>query len=767
MGIPVIALRGLCVLPEMVVHFDVSREKSIGAVEAAMRTDQRLFVVAQRDVETEDPAQEDLFRIGTIVRIKQMLRMPNKIVRVLVEGVDRAELISLVEGEEYLYGEVEVRSLPSAYGEIDSLTQEAMSRILKEDLAAYSVANPMVGGQLFGQLENISGLSRLLSAIALNLPFGWVEKQNILNAENYSDMYSYIEKLLRHETEVFQIKNELQGKVKESIDQNQKEYVLREQMRVIREELGEENVPEEAEEFTRRVKEMKASDEVKEKLFKEISRFRTMGSNNQEAYVLRTYLETVLELPWGIETEENTDILHAEEILNQDHYGLEKIKDRIVEHLAVRLLTGGRDRAILCLVGPPGTGKTSVARSIARALNRNYVRVCLGGVRDEAEIRGHRKTYLGSMPGRIAEGLRQAKSCNPLMLLDEIDKLGNDYKGDPSSALLEVLDSEQNCRFRDHYLEVPLDLSKVLFVATANTLDTVPKPLLDRMEIIEVSSYTANEKFHIAKEYLVPKQKKQNGLAENQFSISDNAIRKVIQNYTREAGVRSLERRIGELCRKAAREMLETKKEGVRITEGNLEKYLGTEKITYEKANETDEIGIVRGLAWTSAGGDTLEIEVNVMEGTGKVQLTGQLGDVMKESAQTAISYIRSIGPNYDLDGEYFDHHDIHIHIPEGAVPKDGPSAGITMATAILSAVSKRKVKAELAMTGEITLRGRVLPIGGLKEKLLAAKTADIHHVLVPEKNRSDVAELSKEITNGLEITYVKGMEDVVERAFV
>ena len=567
--------------------------------------------------------------------------------------------------------------------------------------------------------------------------------------------------------EVYRIKKDFQEKVKADIDKNQKEYILREQMKIIRQELGEDTSLSDADDYQEKAEKLEAEKEVKEKLLKEVGRFRTMPTGSQEANVLRTYIETLLELPWKKMSKDNDDILHAQEVLNEDHYGLEKVKERILEYLAVRSLTKKGTSPIICLVGPPGTGKTSIARSVARALNKKYVRISLGGVRDEAEIRGHRKTYVGAMPGRLAEGLRQAGVSNPLMLLDEIDKVSSDYKGDTSSALLEVLDGEQNVRFRDHYIEVPIDLSQVLFIATANTTQTIPGPLLDRMEVIEVNSYTENEKFHIAKDYLVGKQRERSGLTEEQIVFSDKSLEKIIHNYTREAGVRNLERRIGDVCRKAARGYLEDKKHSrIRITESNLEKYLGKEKITFEDANEEDEVGIVRGLAWTSAGGDTLQIEVNVMPGKGNLLMTGQLGDVMKESAQTALTYVRSICPEYGLADDYFEKHDLHIHIPEGAVPKDGPSAGITMATAMLSAVTGKKVLAKVAMTGEITLRGRVLPIGGLKEKILAAKMAHIKKVLVPEKNRPDIGELSKEITKGLEIVFVKNMESVVKEAF-
>ncbi|MBR6615413.1 MAG: endopeptidase La, partial [Lachnospiraceae bacterium] len=607
----------------------------------------------------------------------------------------------------------------------------------------------------------------LLIHTAGQFPWDYPVRQELLECEYVSHLYERVVYYLMREIEIIQIKRDYQSKVKASIDKNQRDYVLREELRVIQEELGEEYTGSDADTYLAQLEKLNADKEVKEKIKKEIMRFKVMPGGSQEANVLRSYIETVMELPWKKMSKDNQNVKHAKEVLDEDHYGLEKVKERVLEYLAVRVLTKKGQTPIICLVGPPGTGKTSIARSVARALNKKYVRISLGGVHDEAEIRGHRKTYVGSMPGRIAEAMRQAGTSNPLMLLDEVDKVSSDYKGDVSSALLEVLDGEQNVKFRDHYVEIPIDLSNVLFIATANTTQTIPRPLLDRMEVIEVSSYTENEKFHIAKKYLLPKQLERNGLTNGKLVVSDKALEKIIHNYTREAGVRNLERRIGELCRKAAWEFLEKGKTAIRVTEGNLEKYLGKEKITFENANEEDEVGIVRGLAWTSVGGDTLQIEVNVMPGTGKLVMTGQMGDVMKESAQIALTYVRSVSEQYAVEREYFEKHDIHLHIPEGAVPKDGPSAGITMATAMLSAVTGRKVRADVAMTGEVTLRGRVLPIGGLKEKTLAARMAHIKKVLVPEKNRADMAEISKEITKGMEIVFVKTMEDVVREAFV
>lgn len=763
---PVIALRGLSVLPNMSAHYDVSRDKSAAALDKAMESDQMVFLVTQRDPELEEPEQEDLFRFGVTARIKQVLKMPSSLTRVTVEGLTRGKLMTLDTSGDYLVGEVEDSPLGDIAGELDPLTQEGFVRIIGDRLKVFGMEVMPVGKQIVPRLLKIKELDVLLYQIGISLPLEYEARQSILDAESYLELFAYEEKLISHETDIARIKKEFQIKVRDRIDKNQKEYILREQMKVIREELGEENTGSEADDYIKQCDALTASDEIKERIRKEIARFRTTPLG-QESAVMRTYIETLLELPWDRQSEENIDIKHAREILDADHYGLEKVKERILEHLAVRRLTDKGEAPILCLVGPPGTGKTSIARSVARALGRNYVRICLGGVRDEAEIRGHRRTYVGAMPGRIAAGLKQAGVANPLMLLDEIDKVSSDYKGDTASALLEVLDSEQNNKFRDHYVELPLDLSEVLFIATANTTETIARPLLDRMEIIEVNSYTVNEKFHIAENYLISKQMKKNGLLPAQLSISKKALQKIILNYTREAGVRNLERRIGDICRKAAKEILEENKSSVRVTENSLEKYLGIERVSFDMANETDEVGIVRGLAWTSVGGDTLQIEVNVMPGSGKIQLTGQMGDVMKESAQTAISYIRSIGPDFQIEEDFFDKHDIHIHIPEGAVPKDGPSAGITMATAILSAVIDRKVKADLAMTGEVTLRGRVLPIGGLKEKLLAAKMANIHHVLVPEKNRPDVAELSAEITRGLDIAYVSAMDEVIQQALV
>ena len=705
-----------------------------------------------------------MFQVGTVAVVKQLVKLPGKVVRVLVEGLERAELLCREAEEPAMMGEI--AAIEAEEDDLDSLTQEAMLRILKDRLEEYGRVNSKITKEILPNLLIITDLNEMLDQIAIQLPWDYTIRQTVLENSSLSARYEVVMHTLLTEMEIYRIKKDFQEKVKADIDQNQKEYILREQMKVIRQELGEDAVSD-ADEYQKKLDALKADKEVKEKLHKEIERFRNMPAGSQEANVLRTYVETLLDLPWKKMSKDNDDIKHAEKILNEDHYGLEQVKERILEYLAVRALTKKGTSPIICLVGPPGTGKTSIARSVARALNKKYVRISLGGVRDEAEIRGHRKTYVGAMPGRIVEGMRQAGVSNPLMLLDEIDKVSSDYKGDTSSALLEVLDGEQNVKFRDHYVELPIDLSQVLFIATANTTQTIPGPLLDRMELIEVNSYTENEKFHIARDYLVLKQMERNGLKDSQITFSDKSLEKIIHNYTREAGVRNLERRIGDVCRKAARQFLEDKKKSIKISESNLEKYLGKEKVTFENANEEDEIGIVRGLAWTSVGGDTLQIEVNVMPGKGSLLMTGQLGDVMKESAQTALTYVRSVCPEYGIADDYFEKHDLHIHIPEGAVPKDGPSAGITMATAMLSAVTGKSVQAKVAMTGEITLRGRVLPIGGLKEKILAAKMAHIEKVLVPDKNRPDMAELSKEITKGLDIVYVKAMEDVVSEAFV
>jgi len=764
MNMPAVALRGLTILPGMIAHFDISRERSLRAVEEAMEQDQKIYLVTQRNVDSEDPTQEDLYQMGIVADIKQVVRLQNDVVRILVDGISRAALLGFTDNEKYL--EAEICYCDSNADSLPEDLREAMLLGVREAFHRYAAVVGKISKELIRQIDQYEDLEKLIDYVTNNLPVSYELKQQVLEAEDINDRYQVIVSLLLSQVEVISIKNELQKKVKVRVDKHQKEYVLREQLGVIREELGE-NADSEADEYEKKLSELDAPDYVKEKTKKEIKRFRNMSSSSSESTVERGYIETVLELPWNKMSVDNKDLDHAAQVLDDDHYGLKDVKERILEFLAVRNLTSKGESPIICLVGPPGTGKTSIARSIASALEKKYVRISLGGVRDEAEIRGHRKTYIGAMPGRIVNGLRQAGVSNPLMLLDEIDKVSSDYKGDTSAALLEVLDSEQNCRFRDHYIEMPVDLSEVLFIATANEVSGIPKPLLDRMELIEVSSYTENEKFHIAKEHLVEKQKSKNGIKKEQLTITDSALKDIIRLYTREAGVRSLERTIGKLCRKAAREIFKDSEAAVKVTKTNLKTYLGNPKYSPEKKNDHAEVGIVRGLAWTSVGGVTLEVEVNVLPGKGELVLTGKLGDVMKESAQAALSYVRSISEGYGIDAEFYTKHDIHIHIPEGAVPKDGPSAGITMATAMLSAITDRAVRADVAMTGEITLRGRVLPIGGLKEKLLAAKVIGIKTVCIPKDNEKDLEEISKEITDGMEIVPVERFSQVEKIAFV
>ena len=763
---PAIALRGTTILPDMIVHFDVSREKSVKAVEASMLQDQKIFLVTQRDPENENPGLLDVYKIGTIAVIKQVAKLPKGIVRVLVEGKERAELLSFENNSSFLEAEV----VPFDKHDLIPVSEnakEAMLRSMKEIFAAYGNENQKISREIMAQILEMEDVERMVDQICIHIQIGYEQRQKLLEAVDISERYELLGVILSNEIEVMQIRADLQKRIKERIDKNQREYILREQLKVLKEELGEDNVRSEIERFRETAEKLHAPKGVKEKILEEIKRFENVSNNPSESAVARGYIETLLGLPWNKTSRDNQNLIQAKEVLEAEHYGLEKVKERILEFLAVRTLTKKGESPILCLVGPPGTGKTSIARSVAKALNKKYVRICLGGVRDEAEIRGHRRTYVGAMPGRIAQGLHQAGVKNPLMLLDEIDKVSSDYKGDTSSALLEVLDSEQNNKFVDHYVEVPIDLSEVLFIATANDVQTIPRPLLDRMELIEITSYTENEKEHIAREHLIPKQMEANGIKEGQLAVTDRALLALVSGYTKEAGVRNLERKIGQICRKTAWKILEEHQTQVEVTEENLEAFLGRPRYNYQKMNKEAQVGIVRGLAWTSVGGDTLQIEVNLMPGKGEFLLTGQLGDVMKESAQTGISYIRSVAGNYQIDKEFFKEHDIHIHIPEGAVPTDGPSAGITMATAMLSAITKTPVRADVAMTGEITLRGRVLPIGGLKEKLLAAKKAGITTVLVPAENKADVDEMEQEITEGLEICFMESMNEVLEKAFV
>ena len=765
MVLPSIALRGTTILPGMIVHFDVSRERSVKAIEAAMLHDQKIFLVTQIDPEVESPDLAGVYQVGTIAYIKQVVKLPQNLLRVLVEGTGRATLVKFEQ--EFPFIKSEITPVDDENMQMPEPVMEAMYRSLKELFHRYCMENGKVSKELVAQILNIENIEELVEQIAVNLPLSYQNKQKILEALTLEERYEVLGAILSNEIEIMQIGRDLQKKVKARVDKNQREYILREQLKLIREELGEDNTADDAEEFKKKLQELQASDEVKEKISKEIERFKNTNSNVSENAVLRGYIETMLALPWDKKSTDSDDLKEAWKVLQEGHYGLKDVKERVMEFLSVRKLTHKGKSPILCLVGPPGTGKTSIAKSIAEAMHKKYVRICLGGVRDEAEIRGHRKTYVGAMPGRITAALQQAGVSNPLMLLDEIDKTSSDYKGDTSAALLEVLDPEQNSKFMDHYIEVPQDLSEVLFIATANDVQGIPRPLLDRMELIEIAGYTENEKEHIAKEHLIPKQMEENGIEKGKLTIQSAALKKIINNYTKEAGVRNLERTIGQICRKTARLIMEEDKKKVTVTSKNLSDFLGKEHFNYLMANKKDEIGISRGLAWTQVGGDTLQIEVNVMPGKGELILTGQLGDVMKESAQAGITYIRSIASDYNVGPEFFQENDIHVHIPEGAVPKDGPSAGITMATAILSAIIKKPVRADLAMTGEITLRGRVRPIGGLKEKLLAAKYAKIKEVLVPAENKPDIQELDKEITDGLTITFVSSMKEVLNKALV
>ncbi len=760
---PAIALRGMSIMPGMIAHFDISRDRSLKAVEESMQADQKIFLVTQRDVDVEEPMQSDLYEMGIVAEIKQVVKLQNDVVRILIDGKSRAKLVGFTRCEDFL--EAEICTYNTDLEGVPSDVREAMLVGVRESFEKYAAVVGKVNKELFRQIEKYDDIEKLIDFVTNNLPVSYAQKQNVLGTEDICDRYEVIVAILLKQINIAQIKNDFQQKVKKKVDKHQREYLLREQMSVIREELGE-NADSEADEFLKKTESLNAPEEVRQKLKKEIERYRNLSGSSSESVVARGYIETLLELPWNNMSTDNTDLDRAEKILNDDHYGLSDVKERVLEFLSVRNLTNKGESPIICLVGPPGTGKTSIARSIAAALEKKYVRICLGGVRDEAEIRGHRKTYVGAMPGRIINALKTAGTANPLILLDEIDKVSSDYKGDTSAALLEVLDSEQNSHFRDHYVELPVDLSEVLFIATANSVSDIPKPLLDRMELIEVSSYTENEKFHIAKEHLVEKQKEKNGLKKDQLTITDSALRDVIRYYTREAGVRGLERTIGKICRKAARQIYQKNEESIKIKKNNIKDYLGNVKYMPEKRSDKADIGIVRGLAWTSVGGVTLEVEVNVLPGKGELALTGKMGDVMKESAQAGLSYIRSISDKYDIKPEFYKEHDIHIHIPEGAVPKDGPSAGITMATAMLSAITQKPVRADIAMTGEITLRGRVLPIGGLKEKLLAAKNIGIKTVCIPKDNEKDLEEISNEITDGMEIIPVDRFEQVEKQAF-
>lgn len=763
MKIPIVALRGMVIMPGTMTHFDITRQKSMLAIEHAMTGTQKICLLTQNIAETEDPGEDNLHRIGVVCSVMQVMRLPNHAIRVLIDAGTRAELLRMTQLVPYLEGEV--LEIPFSNEINDMLREEAMLRVLREAVDNYALQNKAYE-ELRRFAASSSTLEELMNNLMVRMDLPWQDKQKLLETDSVFGRYNYLCSLLERERDVARLKKEIQQKVRESIDKTQKEYLIREQIKALREELGEGDKSE-MDQLEIDLKDLTAPDEVKKALEKEFRRLRNIPAGSPEVTVSRTWIETVMDIPWQAVTEDNKDIVAAGRILDEDHYGLEKVKERILEYLAVRTFAGKGEGSILCFVGPPGTGKTSIARSIARALDKKYVRVCLGGVRDEAEIRGHRRTYIGAMPGRIVSALRQAKTANPLMLLDEIDKVSSDYKGDTSSALLEVLDSEQNAAFKDHYVELPVDLSKVMFIATANTLDTIPEPLLDRMEIIEISSYTENEKFHIGRDYLIKKQLEKNGLSPVQMAVTDEALKKIIHNYTREAGVRNLERSIGDLCRKAAREILEKGIDGINVTTENITDYLGKEKVSFEDVNKENQVGIVTGLAWTRYGGETLEIEVNIMPGEGGLRLTGQMGDVMKESAEAALTYVRSVSDDYDVPEDFYKTHEIHVHIPEGAVPKDGPSAGITMATAMLSAVSGKETRADLAMTGEITLRGRILPIGGLKEKLLAARMAEIHTVLIPLKNEPDINELSTEITDGIEIVMVSDMNEVVKRSFI
>lgn len=763
--LPLLPLRGLSIFPYMVLHFDVGRDKSIRALEEAMINDQLIFLVTQKDAHTDLPTAEDFYRVGTISKVKQLLKLPGDTIRVLVEGIKRAEIKEIISDEAYFLVDVLEQQEEQTVGDLEL---EALRRSVLGDFDEYIKANPKVAPETFITVSDIEDASRFADVVASNLTIKIEEKQDILSLFDIKERMEKIYEILSRELEILEIERKINSRVRKQIDKSQKEYYLREQLKAIQRELGEkEGYEDEIEGYREKLKSLDVLDEVKDKVEKELDRLSRMSSGSPEVGVTRTYLDWIFDLPWNIVTEDNLDIKNARKVLDEDHYGLKKVKERILEYLAIRQLSNNMKGPILCLVGPPGVGKTSIAKSIARAMGRKFARMSLGGVRDEAEIRGHRRTYIGAIPGRIIYSIKQAGSRNPLFLFDEIDKLASDFRGDPASALLEVLDSEQNKDFRDHYLELPFDLSKVMFLTTANSVDTIPPALLDRMEVINVSGYTEEEKLHIASDYLVPKQIKEHSITDDRIIISEASIRGIINGYTREAGVRSLEREIAHIIRKCATQIVENNKKSVRVTPANLKRYLGIPKYKYDLINQKNEIGVVTGLAWTSVGGETLFIEVSVMPGTGKLELTGHLGDVMKESARAGLSYIRSRSEEFGIDKDFTKNLDIHIHVPEGATPKDGPSAGITMTTALISALTKKPVYRDVAMTGEVTLRGRVLPIGGLKEKVLAAKRAGIKTVILPWENEKDIEEIPNAVKKDLKFVMVSDMDEVLSHALV
>ena len=759
---PFVPLRDVVVFPGVTVYLEIARDFTKQAMVKAMESDKLVVTTAQKDPNLENPGMDGLFSVGTLAEIKQLVRLPGKRIQVVITGLQRVELQYLETKEDF----IEVTAEPFIDSEElnYSLEMIAMLRGLKDIFRIYANLNKKLNKKIVEDILLITDLDKLIYEVSANIPVNYILKQKILSTESTAQRHEELALLLNREIGIMRIQEDIALKVKSQVEQGQKEYYLKEEIKAINKELGQEDVISEADKYAGKAEKLKAPKAVRKKLKEEIKRFRKISSNSSESAVIRGYIETLLRFPWKKDSREQLDLKRAEKILDENHYGLEKVKERILEFLAVKSLKEDGKSPIICLTGPPGTGKTSIAKSIAASLDRKYIRICLGGVKDEAEIRGHRRTYVGAMPGRIVAGLMNVKVRNPLMLLDEIDKLGGDYKGDPSSAMLEVLDPEQNKHFADHYIELPINLSKVLFICTANTTDTIPRPLLDRMEVIQLSGYTENEKFHIAKQHLLPKQKEENGLKPGNLFLSDKVLYNIIRYYTREAGVRGLERKIASVCRKAARKIASGETETVRVTDRNYKEYLGKELQRINLANERPETGIVRGLAWTSAGGDTLEIEVNIMDGTGKLELTGKLGDVMQESAKIALTYVKSVTAEHMAE-EYFEKHDFHLHVPEGAVPKDGPSAGVTMATAFYSAVTGKKVYPDIAMTGELTLRGKVLAIGGLKEKLLAAKAAGITRAFVPAENDRDIAEMEEEVLSGIEICYAKKVEDIWKEA--